>query len=349
MRAAVFFGANDVRRVDRLLPEPGSGEARLRVLLAGVCATDRHIVLGHFPVRPPRILGHEIVGTVDAVGPGVSADWLGRECGVCPARFCGECSMCAAGSPQLCRNFECLGNTHDGGYAEYTLARTDQLAPLNGLAPEAGVWLEPLACVVQALEQAELRSVSGRVLVLGAGVLGRLMIQAICALSGRPPAVIDPNPDRIASALAVGAETGWAAPRFGPAPDAAAGLARWAPEGPALVIDTSGSPEAIRRAAAWAGPRGRVLLFGVSNPAAEVCLAPQIIFAKELTLTASSGMAPRSFAAAEDLLRSRRIDPLIQPTASAGLDDLPEYLVGRRGMPAAKLLIRPWSDAEAAA
>lgn len=347
MRAVIFNGVNRVRMEDMPVPVPGPGEACLKVALAGVCATDRHIVSGHFAVRPPRVLGHELTGVVDAVGQGVAAEWLGQSCAVRPARFCGRCAMCLSDAPQLCQNFECLGNTHNGGYAEYTLAKVDQLIPLNGLTFEEAVWLEPLACVLQSLQQIGLAAFSGPVLILGAGVLGRLMIQAIHAVAPNSLAVIDPNPAKIQLALALGAQAGWPAPRSGEAAEAARELRAWAPDGPAAVIDTSGAPEAIRRAVEWAGPRAKVLLFGVSGPAATACIAPHHLFSKELTLQASSGMSPASFDAALDLLRSGRINLQAQETVTIGLEDLPAQLLGKAGPAFAKLLVRTGALEEA--
>ncbi len=346
MRAVIFFGEQDVRLVDRPVPQPGEGQVRLKVALAGVCATDRHIVAGHFAVRPPRVLGHELAGSVDALGPGVDRAWLGQPCGVRPARFCGRCSMCQSGAPQLCQNFACLGNTQDGGYAEYTLVPADQLVPLADMGFETAVWLEPLACVLQALEQAGGAALRGPVLVLGAGVLGKLMLQALLALVDCPVAVIDPNPERVHAAIRLGAQAGWTVPRQGPTPEADLALQAWAPGGPALVIDTSGAAEAIRRAVLWAGPRGKVLLFGVSDPIDEVCLSPQAIFSKELCLLASSGMAPASFDAALALLRERRLDPTAQGMHRFDLEALPAHLLGQAERVEGKLIVRPGGRGE---
>lgn len=131
MKSVAFIGKHNVQLCEAPDPTPGRGEVRLKVLLAGLCATDRYIVAGHFSVQPPRILGHELVGIVDAIGAKVSESWMGVKVGVLPARFCGTCVMCQSDNPQLCQNFECLGNTHDGAYAQFTIAKSDQLVPLE--------------------------------------------------------------------------------------------------------------------------------------------------------------------------------------------------------------------------
>lgn len=347
MRSVVFYGIGDVRLVDTPLPEPGAGEAVLRIVLAGMCATDRHIVAGHFSVPPPRILGHELVGLVEVVGPGVDPAWVGRLCGVRPARFCGQCPQCRSGASQLCQNFECLGNTHDGGYAEYALVRSNQLVPLDSLAPETGIWLEPLACVLQAIARLGGNQLAGPVLVIGAGVLGKLLVMALQASAQVSVAIVDPNQAKVNAALELGAQAGWVVPRQGTAHLDTADLNRWAPQGIPTIIDTTGSPAAIQRALEWTSPGGKVLLFGVSDPAALLTLSPFQVFTKELTLLASSGMSEESFAASVAMLQSGRIDPRRLISTRIELAQLPAYLRGDVPSPDGKVVVTPHPLTEA--
>jgi 2-desacetyl-2-hydroxyethyl bacteriochlorophyllide A dehydrogenase len=340
MRAIQFEGPGQIRMASLPLPLPEQGEARLRVLAAGICATDFHILQGHFSIRPPRVLGHELVGVVDAVGPGVSADWIGKTCGVSPARFCGHCFACRQGLPQLCLNFECLGNTQDGGLAEFTLVRLDQLVPVEPGQAARAVWLEPMACVMHAIQAAQVKPVD-RVLILGAGVLGRLMIQALQVDVRAHIAVVDPNPEKVEQALALGAQAGWVAPRSGPGLGAENSLREWAPDGLQAIIDTTGSPEAIQNGLEWAGPGGRLVLFGVSDPQACLSLSPAKIFSQELTITATSGMTPDSFKVAKDLILSGRIDPSPLVSAAIDLESVPAELHERTYSRRGKVLVYP--------
>lgn len=127
-------------------PEPGPGELRLRVRACGVCRTDLHVVDGDLAqVRPSVIPGHEIVGVVDAVGPGVSGVALGERRGV-PwlGQTCGTCRYCRAGQENLCDAPGFTGWTRDGGYADTVIARADFCFPLpDGLSDEA---VAPLLC-----------------------------------------------------------------------------------------------------------------------------------------------------------------------------------------------------------
>lgn len=334
MKAVIFTHPGELVCTEHPLPEPGSGEVRLRVDAAGICTTDVHIFHGHFAIRPPRVLGHEIVGTVVALGADVSGEWLGRRVGVQPARFCGTCSACRRGALELCENFQCLGNTQDGGYAEYTTAAADQLVPLGNIAADTGVWLEPLACVLHALNGVSLQQ--HPVLIAGAGTFGNLFTQVLTRIYHIPVGVVDPNPARLDKALAMGASRVWHVPREGATPDTDTRIAAWSDSGPALLIDTSGQATAIERLLRWAGPRATLLLFGVSAPDVQVRVTPAALFARELHLTASAGMTPQAFEAAFQMLPKLTLEPLI--SARVGLDAVPELF---QKMPVGKVIITP--------
>jgi alcohol dehydrogenase, propanol-preferring len=105
-------------------PVPGAGQVLVRVHACGVCRTDLHVVDGELPdARSPVIPGHEIVGTVGALGPDVAGFRIGQRVGV-PwlAWTCGQCRYCAAGRENLCDSARFTGYTVDGGYAEFALA-----------------------------------------------------------------------------------------------------------------------------------------------------------------------------------------------------------------------------------
>lgn len=127
-------------------PEPGGGELRLRVRACGVCRTDLHVVDGELPPRRPTIIpGHEIVGVVEAIGPGVTGVALGERRGV-PwlGATCGTCRYCREGQENLCDDPAFTGWTRDGGYADTVVARADYCFPLpEGLSD---VEAAPLLC-----------------------------------------------------------------------------------------------------------------------------------------------------------------------------------------------------------
>lgn len=147
MRAMVLDRpGRPLRAVDRAIPEPGPGQVLVKVSACGVCRTDLHVVDGDLE-RPklPIVPGHEIVGTVAAVGTGVDRLRLGQRIGV-PwlGTTCDVCRFCRSGRENLCDEAGFTGYTIDGGYAEYTLARADYCFPLDVDLPDAEA--APLLC-----------------------------------------------------------------------------------------------------------------------------------------------------------------------------------------------------------
>ena len=127
-------------------PQPGPGEVRIRVRACGVCRTDLHVVDGDLPRHRPSVVpGHEIIGVVEALGPGVNARALGARVGA-PwlGETCGACRYCADGQENLCDDPGFNGWTRDGGYADVVIARADFCFPV----PDAysDVEAAPLMC-----------------------------------------------------------------------------------------------------------------------------------------------------------------------------------------------------------
>lgn len=115
------IGNRPLERVRRPVPEPAAGELLVHVSVCGVCRTDLHVAEGDLPVRRPGVIpGHEIVGSVTAVGAGASRFAIGDRVGVAWLRqTCGTCRFCTAGRENLCHAPRFTGWTDDGGYAEY--------------------------------------------------------------------------------------------------------------------------------------------------------------------------------------------------------------------------------------
>jgi propanol-preferring alcohol dehydrogenase len=132
-------------------PDPGPGQVRLRVLACAVCRTDLHVVDGDLPSHGPVVPGHEIVGTVDALGESVTGFAPGERVGV-PwlGRTCGHCAYCASGRENLCDTPQFTGWTRDGGFATHVVADAAWCVPLPAAARLGGgldeARLAPLLC-----------------------------------------------------------------------------------------------------------------------------------------------------------------------------------------------------------
>jgi alcohol dehydrogenase, propanol-preferring len=148
MRAMVFTDVGSpLQEVRQAVPEPGPGQLLLRVLACGVCRTDLHLLDGEVKIAsPPRVLGHQIVGVIEASGPGASSaavpgdrvgvPWLGWTCG--------ECVYCRSGRENLCLRARFTGCDIDGGMAEYAVADERFCFPIAPAYPDAQA--APLLC-----------------------------------------------------------------------------------------------------------------------------------------------------------------------------------------------------------
>lgn len=129
MRANVFHGVNDFRVEQVERPRAGTGDAVIRVTLTTICGTDLHIVRGEYPVRPGLVIGHEPVGVVEELGPGVTGFKVGDRVLVGAVTPCGQCLACLSGHQAQCghgQGYEAIGgwrfgNTINGAQAEYLL------------------------------------------------------------------------------------------------------------------------------------------------------------------------------------------------------------------------------------
>jgi alcohol dehydrogenase, propanol-preferring len=161
-------------------PEPGDGEVLIRVRACGVCRTDLHTVEGDLPLhRSPVIPGHQVVGTVESCGRGVSGVEVGRRVGVAWLHdTCGRCGCCTTGRENLCRDARFTGLDFDGGYAEFTTARADFVYALPDAFPDEQA--APLLCSgiigYRALRRSGVRP-GGRLGIYGFGASAHVTIQ----------------------------------------------------------------------------------------------------------------------------------------------------------------------------
>ncbi len=175
MRALYFDGSLELR-TDLPVPEPEPGEALIRVVCAGICATDMEIIKGYMGFR--GVPGHEFVGEV--VGPEGSG-WVGKRvvgeinCG------CGTCPRCRAGDQRHCPDRTVVGIAgRNGAFAEYLVLPEDRLHEVPpGLVDREAVFTEPVAAACRILEQVP--RLPPRVLVIGDGKLGLLIAQVLAA------------------------------------------------------------------------------------------------------------------------------------------------------------------------
>ena len=217
MRAAVFRGPNDIRVEDVLRPRAGPGEAVIRVTLTTICGTDVHILKGEYPVKPGLVVGHEPVGIIDELGPGVVGYEVGERVLVGAITPCGQCHACLGGRLSQCGHgsgYEAIGgwrfgNTIDGAQAQYLLVPNAQanLARIpESLTDEQVVLLADIASTgFSGAESGKVR-IGDTVAVFAQGPIG-LCATAAAKLMGAALVIgIEGDVNRAAMALRMGAD-----------------------------------------------------------------------------------------------------------------------------------------------
>jgi threonine dehydrogenase-like Zn-dependent dehydrogenase len=217
MRATVFHGPQDIRVEDVPRPRPGPGEALIRVTLTTICGTDVHIVKGEYPVRSGLVIGHEPVGVIEELGPGVTGYEVGERVLVGAITPCGQCHACLSGHLSQCGHgagYEAIGgwrfgNTINGAQAEYLLVPSAQanLAHIpDDVTDEQVVLLADIASTGFAGAESGGVKIGDSVVVFAQGPIG-LCATAGARLMGASLVIgVDSDPVRLAMAKRMGAD-----------------------------------------------------------------------------------------------------------------------------------------------
>jgi threonine dehydrogenase-like Zn-dependent dehydrogenase len=217
MRANVFHAPNEFRVQEVERPRPGPGEAVIRVTLTTICGTDVHIVKGEYPVQPGLTLGHEPVGVIEELGPGVTGYEIGERVLVGAITPCGQCSACLSGQLSQCGHgagYEAIGgwrfgNTINGAQAEYLLVPSAQanLAKIpDDVTDEQVVLLADIASTGFAGAVSGRIRIGDTVVVFAQGPIGLCATAGAKLLGAARVIGVDADPVRMAMAAQMGAD-----------------------------------------------------------------------------------------------------------------------------------------------
>lgn len=265
-----------VELIQRQVPEPGPGEVLLRVDAASICGTDLHLFQwdewAAENLVPPRILGHELAGTVVGIGPGVSRVREGDLVGVESHLFCWECAQCQRGEMHLCRDLRVIGVHVDGGFAEHVVIPEANAVESNGLDPAVVALQEPMGNAVHA---AFAEPIEGRtVLVTGCGPIGLCAVGIARAAGAALVVATDTEPYRLDLARTMGADL--ALDASDPGTEARI-MEATGGDGVEVVLEMSGSPRALDQALRVITRGGRISLLGIFNGAVPIELSESVI------------------------------------------------------------------------
>ncbi len=310
-------------------PTPGPRDVVVQVAGCGICGTDLYILEGEFAPRLPIVPGHEFAGTVVEIGAQVSELAVGDLVAVDPSLYCGECHYCRRGRGNLCERWNAIGVTVPGGAAEYALAPVKNCYRLpDGVNPADAALIEPLSCAVRGFDVLP-RTLADHYLIYGAGTMGLMMMELAKRAGAASVAMVDLNPDRLATAS-----------RLGCTRSAATALEVERPRGYDVVIDCTGVAAAIQDGLAQVGRGGTFLQFGVSNEKATATIEPYKIYNQEITITGSMAVL-HSFERAGDLFCDGLLDPDIMISHRYPLDAYEEAITQFRDGVGRKIQIQP--------
>ncbi|MEJ2708457.1 MAG: zinc-dependent dehydrogenase [Anaerolineales bacterium] len=214
MLAAVYHGPNDLRVENVPVPTIGKGDLLVKVLSASICGTDLRIYHGNhrmYKSGTVRIPGHEVVGTIEKVGGEVKNYTIGQRVFCAPNTGCGHCLQCVTGNNNLCANYDAIGITSDGGFAEYVRipensVQQGNVIPISeSVDPAMAALIEPFACVVRGQNALHIEP-GDVVLILGAGPIGVMHTKLAKARGAGRVIVSEPIAERAEQAGRMGAD-----------------------------------------------------------------------------------------------------------------------------------------------
>ena len=304
MRVAVYYNNSDIRLEERPVPPIGSGEILVRVIASGICGSD---VMEWYRVKKaPLVLGHEIAGEIAAVGEDVTRYKVGDRVFVSHHIPCNTCHYCLRGYHTACETLHTT-NYDPGGFAEYI--RIPRLNVDRGVfvlpdevSFDAGVFVEPLACVIRGQRIANLQP-GQAVLILGSGISGLLHLLLARTLGAGRIVTTDISAYRLEMARQLGADAVFDAREDIPVRLREINDDRLAD----LVIVCTGALSAFKQALHSVDRGGTILCFATTEPGVDLPVPINEFWRNEIKLMPSYGNSPLDATLAIELIRSGRV------------------------------------------
>lgn len=330
MRAGVYREKGIVRVEEVPVPEVGDGEVLIKVAACGVCGTDIKKIF-HRYVEPPQILGHELAGTVVAVGRGVTQWKPGDRVMSFHHIPCGKCFYCERRLFSQCKQYKSTGLTagftpNGGGFAEYVkampwVADRGIIALPDNVTFEEATFIEPINTILKAVQKT--RVAAGEIaLVIGCGPIG-LQLLMVAKLEGVRLYTSDPMAPRRAKSLTLGAIESFD-PSDGKLVEQI--KARTEGRGADAVLVAVAHPAVVAEALAAARPGGRILLFAANDPVTKIEFPAAAVGIDEKEILGSYSAAVDIQEAAAGLVLQKKLPVMDIVTHRFPLDRIQEAL-----------------------
>jgi L-iditol 2-dehydrogenase len=324
MRSVIYYGPRDIKLEERPVPAPGPGEVVVKLGAALTCGTDFKAYRQGHPVllgAYPSPFGHELAGTVSAVGKGVTTAKEGDRVVVANSAPMDDCFWCTHGQNHLCPALK----LHNGAYAEFDLVPAHivkhNLHPLKASVPFAvGAMAEPFSTTIHAAEIMDVRA-GDTALIIGAGPMAIMLVHALRARGARV-ATLGRSKENLATTKLAGAEAVFSS-LDGPLDEA---VRAWADgRGPDHVFEAVGKTETHLQAVDLVRAGGKVCLFGGCAPGTTVPLDVHRIHYKQIAIHGVFHHTPPHFKEAVRLLSEGKVKTELLISGSVSLNDIPAF------------------------
>lgn len=323
MKAAVFYGKEDIRIKDISIPPIKSDEVLVKVHACGICGTDMHIFDGSegaAPTPPGTVLGHEFAGEVVKCGDEVKGISAGDRVCIDPNKLCGKCDYCRGGIGHFCEKIVGIGTTVNGGFAEYCSVPQSQVYKFDNVTYNEAAMTEPTACCLHGIDMCDIEP-GAAVAVIGGGMIGLLMLQLARIKGASKLIMLEPVEEKRKISKKLGADI-----VINPYDGNVKKLLDENGVGRInTVIECVGNPSTIEQAISIAGKKSTVMMFGLTKPEETAEIKPFEIFKKEITLKASY-INPYTQKRALDLINNKKIDVHSMIYKTIPVDGLPDLL-----------------------
>ncbi|NDR57830.1 zinc-dependent alcohol dehydrogenase family protein [Aliiruegeria sabulilitoris] len=280
MKAVVYDALGSVIFSEIETPRPAPGEVLIRVAASGVCHTDIDVLHGRYGTPDfPLVPGHEYAGVVEELGEGVSEFAVGDRVVVDPNLSCGHCRACRKGLANLCETLGAYGVSTNGGFAEYSAVKAENLVAIGDMPFNMAALAEPMGCVLNGVEAIGTEGVENA-LVVGAGPIGLLMAMALKTRGVEEIGLVDLAPHRLELAESFG---------FTPYAPGSAEIAALE-HSVDLCVDATGVPAVAATLPGYTANGGKVLYFGVCPPDARIEISPFEVFRRQLTIAGAHSL-----------------------------------------------------------
>lgn len=265
--AAFYRGDRQFTVETKQATPPAAGEVAVRIAYCGICGTDMHVFHGNMDARVgfERVIGHEMSGSIAAIGEGVTGISVGQKVVVRPLDHCGDCPACHAGHEHICHNLKFLGLDTDGAMQEIwnVPAHTIHMLP-DDIRMDHAALIEPVAVACHDVRLSRLQT-GEDALVIGGGPIG-VLVAMVARDAGGKVVISEVNPHRLAIAQKLGFET------INPAEtDLAAEInSRTGGKGADVVFEVSGTQPGVDAMTDCAATRGRIVMVAIHAKKPEV-------------------------------------------------------------------------------